>query len=395
MKLPVIKRIKSTAIILAVILLSGCKKDDFKPEESFIKIYNDPEGNRNYVPLSIQQTNDQGFLILSAYDGWNILAMKVDKTGEFVWRAPLPSTYVNATPNLIRHQDNFYFVCMDRVGLFSYLMQIDDVAGVISEVSDFQGIIYPTSAYSNGISFFIQNYERSTYQTGIHRLDASLTGVSQSGSLNILTDVEDKIVDHINYTGRRMPFFVHTTPENDYLVMSCFYNYSFSLVFLNPNLQFSGVYNGANFNGGVNAALPLGNSAYAVARFSFDNQYFTPGISLNASGIDIAENIQAQGFSELNPAKPVVIRTVVIDGTEYVAMIASTRSNQLLIGFFDGSGALKGKKYIGKNTPYAICDARSTEDGGLMLLIQAKIMGSYNRIATIRLSDEELKAALE
>ena len=51
-----------------VILIAGCKKDDFEPEESYVKIYNDPEGNKNYVPLSIQQTSDQGYLILSAYD---------------------------------------------------------------------------------------------------------------------------------------------------------------------------------------------------------------------------------------------------------------------------------------------------------------------------------------
>ncbi len=391
----IIKLTKSAAMLAVILFLAGCKKDDFEPEESFIRVYNELEGNKNYVPLGIRQTSDQGFLILSAYDGWNILAMKIDKTGNFVWKSPLPSNYVNATPNLIEHQGRFYFVCMDQVGLFAYVMQVDDASGTISEVSNFPGIIYPTCAYSNGTSFFIQNYERYTFQTGIHQLDASLTGIAQSGSLNILTDIEERIVDHINYTGRRMPFSIHSTPENDRLVMSCFYNYSFSLVFLDPNLQFSGVYNGANFNGGVNAVLPKGNAVYSVARFSFDNLYFNPGATLNPAGIDIAENIPAQGFSELDPARPVVIRSVEVSGTPYVAMMASTRSNQLLISFFDGSGELKAKKYIGKNIPYTICDAHPTGDGGLMLLIQAKIMGSYNRIATIRLSDEELEELFE
>lgn len=389
----VLKITQIVAVFFAVIVLSGCKKDDFQPEESFIKIYNDLEGNKNYVPLGIQQTNDQGYLILSAYGGWNILVMKIDKTGEFLWKTVLPSNYVNAVAGLIKHQDNFYFACMDDVGLFTYLMQIDDVAGTVNEVANFSGIIYPTYAYSDGNSFYIQNYEREMYQTGIHRLASSLTTVDQSGSVNILTDIESRIVDHITYNGRRMPFFI--TSINNQLMMSCFYNYSFSLVFLNSNLQFSGVYNGANFNGGVNAVLPLGGTYYSIARFSFDNQYFNPKAALNSTTIDIAENIPAQGFSEIDPTKPVVIKSLQINGVAHQTFIASTKSNQLLLHFFDDAGTLKGKKYIGQNTPYTICDAFATADGGLMLLIQVKIMGSYNRIATVRLSNEELESAIE
>lgn len=378
-----------------ILLLAGCKKDDFQPEESFVKIYNDLDGNKSYFPLGIQQTSDQGYLILSAYGGWDILVMKVDKTGEFVWKGTLPSNYVNAT-NLIKHGDNYYFVCMDQVGLFTYLMQIDEASGGITEVQSFSGIIYPTYAYSNGNNIYIQNYHRLSYETGIHQLDPSLMSIAQSEKVNILTNVEDRIVDHITYNGKRMPFFISSTPENDYIIMSGFYNYSFSLIFLNPALQFSGVYNGANFNGGVNAILPQGNSVFSTARFSFDNQYFNANATLNPAGIDIAESISAQGFSELDPDKPVIIRRVRAGGTIYTAFAASTRSNQVLIGFFDlTSGTLKGKKYVGQNTPYTLYDMTATDDGGLMLLVQAKIMGSYDRIAIIKLSDEQLKESVE
>lgn len=388
--------IQNFLFIGVIILLAGCKKDDFKPEETFIKIYNDPEGNKKYVPLSIQQTGDQGYLILSAYDGWNILVMKVDKTGEFVWKETLPSNYVNGVPNMIRQGDNYYFACMDQVGLFTYLMQVDEVSGTVSEVQSFPGIIYPTYLYSNGNAVYIQNYHRLSYETGIHQLDPSLTTIIRSGKVNVLTNVEDRIVDHIRHDGRRMPFFVSSTPEHDYIIMGGFFNYSFSLIFLDPNLQFSGVYNGANFNGGVNAVLPQGGSAFSVARFSFDNLYFNANTTLNPTGIDIAESITAQGHSELDSSKPVIIRNIGIEGKNYVVLAASTRSNQLLIGFFDpASGTLKGKKYVGQNTPYTICDIAATDDGGLMLLVQVKVMGSYNRIATIKLSDEQLKESVE
>lgn len=379
-----------------IIFLAGCKKDDFEPEENYVKIYNDQEGNKNYVPLSIQQTSDQGYLILSAYDGWNIHIMKTDKTGEIVWKSSVPSNYVNAAPNLIKQNGNYYFVCMDKVGLFTYLVQVDEHSGALNEIHNFTGILYPTSAYSDGNSIYVQNYNRLSYETGIHKLNSSLTGIELSGKVNIFTDVESKVVSHINYSGKRMPFFISSSPENDYVIMGGFYNYSFSLIFMNANLQFSGVYNGANFNGSVNAILPHGNSVYSVARYSYDNLYFNPNVTLNPATIDIAESISAQGFSELNSEKPVLVRKVKAGNKEYVALIASTRTNQILISFFDGtSGTLKGKKYIGKNTPYTVCDVSVTDDGGLMLLVQAKIMGSYNRIATIRLSDEQLAESVE
>lgn len=54
-------------MILLVVLglfFSSCK-DKYKPEESFIKIYDDKDGNKNYVPLSMKRTSDDGYLILA------------------------------------------------------------------------------------------------------------------------------------------------------------------------------------------------------------------------------------------------------------------------------------------------------------------------------------------
>lgn len=379
--------------LLVLASLSACKKDDFKPEESYIKIYNDENGSQNNVPISIYQTADQGNLILSSYDGWNIQLMKTDKLGELIWKTTVPSNYVNAT-NLIIHQGKFYFACMDNVGLYTYLVEVEPNSGAITQTSAFTDIIYPTYLYSNATSVYIQNYERTNFQMGISRLNTALTGVANSGSVNILMDVESKIMDHINHTGKRLPFFIQSTPDNN-IIMNGFYNYSFSLVFLNANLQFTGVYNGANFNGGVQSLLPLGNSNYALSRNSFDHLYLNPFANLNPSTVEIAANIPAEGYPELNPEKPTVIKRVNVKGTNYIAMMASTKSNQVFFGLFDDTGVLKGKKYIGQNTPYVVYDAQSTSDRGMVLLIQVKLMGSYNRIALVRLSNEQLEELLE
>lgn len=376
--------------------LGGCKKGS-KPEDAYIKIYDDQNGNKHFFPLSmVKSIIDDGYVVMSAYDGWRIHLMKVDKTGEFVWNYELPEKYVNAVPNLVTLNGQNYLVCMDAVGLFAYVLKIDEGNHSITEVSSFQDILYPTYVYYSGQDVYIQNYNRTTYQTGIHRLTTDLASISESGSVNIYTDVEERIVDHVTYNGKRIPFFVSTTPEQNYIVMNGFYNYSFSLIFLNPDLTFAGVYNGAGFDGGLAACSPTGNSQFALARFSFDNLYYNSNVSLTPTTIDIAASIPAQGHSELDAKKPVLIKEISIKGSQYKAFLSSTRSNQILLSIYDRSGGnLIGKKYLGKNIPYMVCDFIQTTDSGLNILIQAKIMGSFDRIALIKLSKEQLETMVK
>lgn len=375
------------------VFLAACKKDS-KPEDSFIKIYDDQNGNKHFYPLSMA-VSGEGYLVLSAYDGWRIHLMKIDKEGEFEWNYELPANYVNAVPNLIQHNGQSYLVCMDAVGLFAYVLKIDENNHSVSEVSSFPNVLYPTYAYNSGLDIYIQNYNRLSYETGIHRLTTDLTGISQSGSVNIFTDVEERIVNHVTYNGNRIPFFISSTPEQNYIVMNGFYNYSFSLIFLNPDLTFAGVYNGAGFNGGLAAFSPSGSSQFSLARFSYDNLYYNAGTTLTPTAIDIAESIPAQGQSELDAKKPVLIKDISIKGSHYKAFLSSTRSNQILLSIYSPGGTLAGKKYLGKNNPYTVCDFIQTADDGLSILIQAKIMGSFDRIGLIKLSKEQIEAIVD
>jgi hypothetical protein len=374
----------------------GCKKKS-KPEDSFIKVYDDQNGNKHFNPLGITTSvSNDGYIVMSAYDGWRIHLMKIDNAGEFVWNYELPANYVNAVPNLIKSNGQNYLVCMDAVGLFTYVLKIDESAHSVIEVSNFSNILYPTYAFNSGSAIYIQNYDRLSIQTGIHKLTPDLTTITQSAGFDIFTDVEERIVNHVTYNGKRIPFFVSATPDQNHLVMNAFYNYSFSLVFLDQNLNFTGVYNGAGFNGGLAAISPSSNTQFSLARFSFDNLYYNSNATLNPSTIDIAESIPAQGISELDAQKNVLIKEVSINGTMYKAFLSSTRNNQLLISIYEvSSGNLVGKKYLGKNTPYTVCDFIQGEDFGLNILIQAKIMGSFDRIALIKLSKEQVEEILE
>ena len=373
---------------------SGCKKA--KPEEvPFIKIYDDQDGNKHFHPLSISTSaSNDGYIIMSAYDGWRIHLMKIDNAGEFVWNYELPANYVNAVPNLIKSNGQNYLVCMDAVGLFTYVLKVDETSQSIAQVSTFTDVLYPTYAYNSGQNVYIQNYNRLSMQTGIHKLPLDMSSITQSADLNIFTDVEERVVEHITFTGKRMPFFISSTPENNFIVMNGFYNYSFSLIFLDQNLNFAGVYNGAGFNGGLAAISPSGGNTFSLARFSYDNLYYNSNATLNPTTIDITESISAQGNSELDAQKPVLIKDLSIGGSSYKAFLSSTRSNQLLLSLYSG-GTLAGKKYLGKNIPVTASDFIQNEAGEVHILVRAKIMGSFDRIAIMKLSKEQLEEIVE
>ena len=387
---------KFLLILFAGLIFTTCKKDKFEVEDSFIKVYNDSDMNKNYFPLSIAQTSDNGYLVLSAYNGWNIHVLKTNEAGDLLWEFDVPSNYVNAVPNLIKRNGAVYFVCMDAVGLFTYVLQIDEAGQQVTEFQQFPQIIYPMYVYDNETEIYIQNYDRTTFETGVFELSGAMDQLQNAGSVQIFTDVEDKIVNHINYTGKRFPFFLSVTPEKDYIVMSGFNNYSFSTVFMDANLNFSGVYNGAAFDGGLNAILPLGGNQFSLARFSFTNLYFNPATELSPSAIDIAESIPAEGKAELDAERPVLIKNCSINGSEYVVYLATTKSNQLFLSFYTkGSTIQKGSLYLGQSVPLMASDFSMTEDGGLMLLTRVTVMGSFNRVATIKLSKEEVEALVD
>ncbi|PKR80496.1 hypothetical protein CW751_08960 [Brumimicrobium salinarum] len=382
-------------LLLTVLLstLNSCKKT-YKPEKSFVKIYHDENGNKNDHPLSIHATKDNGFLILNAFNGWNIEILKTDQYGELAWKYELPEQYVNAVPHLISKNDELYFVCMNAVGLFTYIMRVDENGKQVTEFAQHQNIQYPTSVLKTGNAVYIQNYNRISFETGIFELNTEMDQIIKSGSVMVFADVEEKIVDHVHFTGKRFPFFIEKT--DNHVIVNGFNNYSFSTVFMDNDLNYTGVYNGAAFEGGLNALLPLSNTNFAIARFSFSNLYFNPRAKLTPTAIEIAESIPAVGMSTLAAENPVLIKSINIKGEVYTTYLATTKSNQLILQLYQaGNEEPVAIKYMGESVPLKASDFLQTSDEGLMILAQVAVMGSFNRVATIKLSAEELEELIE
>jgi hypothetical protein len=388
-------QVKLICSLMAVLwIVVGCKKD---PVDSFpyMKIYDEKEGNKSFLPLSIVKSPvDNGYVILSSFDGWKIQITKIDNEGGFLWNYELPDAYVNAVPSLLKINNELVIVCMDPVGLYTQLLRIDETNHTVIDFSSIEEVLYPTYAHFDGQSLYIQNCPLQSQMMGVHRVNQALDTVEKSGYLNIFTNVDDKVLDHLTNDGKKIPFFLQTTPEKDFVIMNGFYNYSFSTVFLNNNLEFEGVLNGAGFDGGICALQPLGASAFSIARTSNHNLFYAPKVILDPTQIEMATSIVAQGNSELDDEKTVVVKEITIKGVTYEAFISSTRSNQLLLCIYNENGILVGKKYIGKNIPMVPCDFLQTPEKDILLVLQTKILGSFNRIATVNITKLELEEML-
>lgn len=373
-------------------LLLACEKKDMT-SLPFVKIYDDQNGNRSFTPLSIiKSTQDHGYLVLSAFDGWRIQVMKIDKDGVFSWNLELPDSYVNAVPSLVNINEQLYVVCMDPISLNTRILRIDETNQSVVPVSTLEEVSYPVHAYYNGNHLYLMSCPLSSQMMGIHEVSTALDTVIRVGALGIGMNVDEEMLKHVMHTGKQWPFFIKSTPEKDRFVVNGFYNYSFSTVFLDNSLQFTGVYNGAALDGGINQLEPLGSNEYGISRVSGDYVFFNPKLSLDPTAVAMATSLEAQGDAELNNEMPVLIKELTIKGTKYRAFLASTRSNQLSLKLYDESGKKIAGTYISKNIPIKASDMIQTPYGELLILTQVRVMGSYNRIGTIKLSKPNLES---
>ena len=386
------KRIAFVCSLGLFFLLLACEKKDMT-SLPFVKIYDDQNGNRSFTPLSIiKSTQDNGYLVLSAFDGWRIQVMKIDKDGVFSWNLELPDSYVNAVPSLVNINEQLYLVCMDPIALHTRILRIDETNQSVVPVSTLEEVSYPVHAYYNGNHLYLMSCPLSSQMMGIHEVSTALDTVIRVGALGIGMNVDEQLLKHVMHTGKQWPFFIKSTPENDRFVVNGFYNYSFSTVFLDNSLQFTGVYNGAALDGGINQLEPLGSNEYGISRVSGDYVFFNPKLSLDPTAVAMATSLEAQGDAELNHEMPVLIKELTIKGTKYRAFLASTRSNQLSLKLYDESGKKIAGTYISKNIPIKASDIIQTPYGELLILTQVRVMGSYNRIGTIKLSKPNLES---
>jgi hypothetical protein len=372
-----------------MLFVSCGNEEEYVPESSFTKIYNDEYFNSSYIPMDIVQAGENGYFILSAYDSWNTYILRVDEAGGFMWDYKLDDNYVNPIKGLYFIDSAFYFFCMDDLSLGTYLMKASDRSKSASVERNLGSIIYPLASSRVDDGFLIESYNRESYSTRLTKLNTDFGEVWHE-EYSVEQDVEEAIISHLTRIGDRLPFF--TGQAGNRYFLNGFYNYSMSLLFVGgSNGAQAGVINGFRDESAISSVRYLDGNTFALSRFDHGENFINPKIDLNTTGTGISSDLAGNQHPEMTPNAKVYSQIINVNGKEVTLFATSTKGGQILLYAYDAiNGTLVGTHHLGRLNPYEAIDFAATADGGLAVLGNTFVNGRFSRITLIKLSEKQL-----
>ncbi|WP_456459429.1 hypothetical protein [Reichenbachiella sp.] len=383
------------AVVLAV---SSCDIGDNKevnPADSFLRIYDSHQFDHAISPVDVTQTVDGGYLLLGNYrrDDTDFLGTYIastDEEGQFIRNTYMRDNNVHPVGEFLTLGGLHYFVSMDAVSLQAYLNQVDDSARVLSTIGI--GVTYPMYAQNDGEDQFVllsYNSVDRTTDLSVVNMDGSIAQQSAFG-IGAGQEVEEPIIDHFTRTGRELPFFAGRTAGGTYYANG-FYNYTLSLLFTNLSSNSpSGVVQGQQDEGGISGLLPLSGDVFALSRFNYGDQFASGQTTLNTSGTTSASDIDSNAMLEWEVDQKVKMTTVTLNESDYVIIATTTKNQQIVLHFYDNTGAYVGVDYLGFSSPYQLGAIQVTADNGLAILGSIQVAGKFQRMCLFKKSEGEL-----
>lgn len=377
----------------------GCDIGDnvINTDASFLRIYDDSQFDGSYIPLDIQQTEDEGYLILAGKrieesNFIGIQVLKLDKEGGFEGITTIETEYVHPIGEFLKTDEGYFFFCMHAISLQAHIIAIDADGSLLS-TTPIANTFYPLAAglADNG-KFILQSYDNMDKRSvaSIVGPDGKV-GARQSFGIGAGEDVEKPIIEHFTRTGRQLPFRAGKA-SNGLFYFNGFFNYTFSLIFTDLNSGSpQGVVQGQQDDGGMSAVLPLNGGKFAAARFNFGDNYILPHAEITSQGVSSSVDLGGLSVPELAPDAKVILKEVVINGKATILYGTNTKSGQILLLAYDAiTGELQGTRYLGFSNPYEIAGFVQTKDEGLAVAALTYVAGRFPRIGLIKLSKEEL-----
>lgn len=394
------KTLLKTLLLLFPLFLSACleKVDPALEEDSFFRIYDDADFSASFSPLDVQQTVDEGYLILASKrvpdsNFAGVYILKVDKTGAILNEPDaLDPQYVNPIGPLMLINGAYHFVCMDSNVQEAQLVKItaDGDLDIITPL----GLTYPVASSLDGSTILLLSYNNGDKEMQISQLSAagSITAGPLGFSIGVGDETEEPIINHFLQGGRKFPFAVGRIPGGSYY-FNGFYNYTFSLVFTNfAGSDPTGIVYGQQENGGFSAIHSLGGSKFAAARFNFGDNYLHPNTTLATTGITIGTDLTGNTLPELAPNAAVKLISVTAKQKTALVFGSNTQSKQIALLFYNESdGVFLNSRYIGFSNPFEIGSMIQTSDEGLVVCGITYLAGRFPRICLVKLSKEEVE----
>jgi hypothetical protein len=388
--------LKVVSLLLCLLLTNSCdiKKNKIEPGSNFARVYNNGTTNGSFDPLDIKQTNDGGYLILAAADGWNTYLMKVDKEGEFEWEQKVPSPFVNPVPDLIKSGSDYYFFCMDVFSLGTYLLKVNESGSPADTAGFYPSTTYPLHGSKVPEGFLVEGYNRDDIATILTRIDNSYNQ-NWLKQYDVQEDVKDIIINHTNRSGQLLPFFTGfagTQSSSAYFVNG-YYNYNMDMLFVNPsNGSITGSLFGYKNQSFMSAASYINANTYAVAHVESAKNFLSPSSTLSSSSSALSTAAGGIQYNELPDNARIRIKQMTIGGQQVVIYATENKSNSIeLLAYDRYSGALLGSNYLGHTNPYKIGNITETSDGAIAVLGKTFVAGRYERLCLFKLSLKETK----
>ena len=394
-----LEKISGTGLTLLLVAFAfSCDIQDntVEPHDVFTRVYNTDNYDDAFYPISIAQTADSGYLILGGQEVTDTqflsaYLIKVDSRGEFEWERMAGENYVNPLTGLSLSGTSYQFFCMDKLNLGTYLVQVDDQTGSFTEIGYLGGLQYPLAASPIAAGgFVVQGYNREDQKTVLARLNANAVAIWQE-EYDTFEDVEEDIIRHMIRTSRPLPFI--TGSMGSTLFFNGFYNYSFSMGFVNASDgNLTGVINGPGVDDAISGAVHISGNEFSMSRYSYLDNEIVPSYNVSVNGIEVTGDLEGLKFDELTQQAKVRIKKVSAAGKSVVVYGSETKSGQiLLLAYSQVDQTLLGSHYLGYGQPYQMADFTSTKDGGLIVLASTHVTGRFPRLALFKLSALDLE----
>jgi hypothetical protein len=296
--------------------------------------------------------------------------------------------YCSAVPSLIKKGNFWQFVCMDAVNQNVKLMEVSEDLSGISEVDELNGK-YPLSLYSDSNDdFLVLSFDRIARTSVLTKYSSNGSELWRS-NFNINEDYKNQVETHLK-KGKQFPFFITEagSPSVTHYLVNCFYNYTMTLLFVQAGTGVhTGQLNTYQDDAAISSAVYLDGSRFTISRYYMGDNYIFPSVELSMNETQGANTFEDTQLPELTTDATARMLITTSDGREVVVFGSQTKSNRLVLYYFDkANGELISSETLNSTNPVTISSLKTTNDDGLVVLAQSWVAGRFPRIAIFKIS---------